>query len=48
MSIHAVRDEQWAAPHVSRLLTLTGLDAQLPTFATLDAAVATPASGPSP
>ena len=33
---------------VSRLLTLTGVDAQLPTIATLDAAVAAPASGPQP
>ena len=33
---------------VSRLLTLTGVAAQLPTFATLDQAVAAPASGPSP
>ena len=49
-ALHADGCLRLVAPsrQVRRLLTLTGLDAQLPTFATLDEAVAAPASGPSP
>ena len=49
-ALHADGCVRLVAPSrkVSRLLTLTGVDAQLPTFATIDEAVAAPASGPSP
>jgi anti-anti-sigma factor len=49
-ALHADGCLRLVAPsrQVSRLLTLTGMDGQLPTFATLDEAVAAPASGPSP